>query len=128
LISGSVALASSTLAVFYNIATILGLTYTVVVSIPGIEQANYNLLGSFLQVFVVAVMLLALALIGIFFLVHRQQLPRVGISVAAGFAYVFASILGLICSLYYGYFFAYFFLIPFLSITAGVLGAGCYLA
>jgi hypothetical protein len=131
LISGSVALASSTLAMFYSVATILGLTYTLVAQ-PFIGWANYNLLGTFLQVFKVALMMLTLALIGVFFVVHYRQLPGGNISLVAGFMYMFASIQSVSYFLDYGYYYVYsnaFFPFPlFLSVIAGALGAGCFLA
>jgi hypothetical protein len=136
LISGSIALASSMLAMFYSVATILGLTYTVVVPPPGLEWVNYNQLGTFLQVFNAALMMLTLALIGVFFVVHCRQLPGGNISLAAGFVYMFAcflylfvSIQGLSYLLVYGYYYAYsnaFAAVPI--VIAGILGAGCFLA
>jgi hypothetical protein len=70
-------------------------------------------------------MILSLAWIGVFFLVHRQQLPSGNVSLAAGFMYVFASILSLNQFLAYGYYFAFFN--PF-SVIASAMGAACYLA
>jgi hypothetical protein len=126
LISGSIALATSTLAMFYNIATILGLTYTIVVPPPGLEQANYNLLGTVLPVFNLVLMILTLASIGVFFFVHSRQLPGGGISLVAGFMYVFASIPSLSYLVDGYYYYAYIF--PPFIIIAGALGAACFLA
>jgi hypothetical protein len=125
LISGSIALAYSTLAMVYSIAT----TYANTVTPPGLnEPPNYYLLGT-LQVFTSVLMTLTLALIGVFFVVHYRHLPGGDISLVAGFVYAFAGILYFYFLLGYGFYFAYLF--PFespLSIVAGSLGAACYLA
>jgi hypothetical protein len=135
LISGSIALASSSLAMSYSIATILGLTYTIVEP-PPLEGGNYNLLSTFLQGFNVVLMMLSLALIGVFFVVHCQQFPGGDISLAAGFVYMFACFVSLSVSiqslryfLEYGYNYGYSnTFLPVPMVIAGALGAGCFLA
>jgi hypothetical protein len=132
LISGSIALASSTLAMFYSIAT----TYVNTVIPPGLnEPPNYYLLGT-LQVFTSVLMMLTLVLIGVFFVVHHRHLPGGDICLVAGFAYMFACFVSLSVSIQslsylldYGYYYAGSnTFVPVPSVIAGALGAGCFLA